>query len=64
VSLADAIYGFPYKAVEQYQSRTYFWKMRKSQYTNFDVSISVITRKYSEGKILETTYLLKYSAML
>lgn len=64
VSLAAAIYGLPYNAVEQYQSRTYFWKMQKNQYTNFDVSISEITRKCSEGRIPETTYLLKYSAML
>lgn len=63
VSLAAAIYGLPYNAVEQYQSRTYIWEMGKSQYTNFNVSISGITRKYNDGRMTGTTYLLKYSAM-
>ena len=64
VSLADAMYGLPYNAVEQCQSKTYIWNMRKSQYTNFDVSISGRTRKHGEGRISGTTYLLKYSAIL
>ena len=63
VSLAAAMYGLPYNAVEQYQSKTYISKMRKSLHTDFDVSISRITRKCREGRIFGTTYLLKYSAI-
>jgi hypothetical protein len=35
----------------------------KEQYTNFDVSISGVTYKYSEGRISGAAYLLKYSAI-